>query len=323
MSTINGRVVVKETNAGVPDLLIVVFDAEAVPDEILRQDECGGQPEIWRRMPGDRLGSVLTDERGRFMMDYEVTAREASGKERRPSLVLLVVAPEDPSAGPCPRVLHVSCGSRIQAARAESYLIKLPFELLREAGIDAEEPRLASPRAAARELLSRLKAASVEQGEPSSPKKPFSERYKEQRDLRPQDESRPPPRPPKSLGLTLPVRFTGKASLSAEATLSFKKETGRFHLQLDPEEPAVPLTFTGVSYGAGRDGDPVAGGIGFLVDPAARELRLSLPRSSSSLVAVQSSALFERYREQLRTADAARAVVAAPAGPPSAEDEHA
>ena len=106
-----------------------------------------------REIAGDRLGSVLTDEKGEFTLQYEDAAFQRNDQEVRPDLVLFVLAPEysveitlpNPNEGgeaeqqprtqfvPVPehlRVLHFTLFPRRNAGRMESAAIKLTSEQL-------------------------------------------------------------------------------------------------------------------------------------------------------------------------------------------------
>src|SRR5262249_38073336 len=97
-NTISGRVILKESGAGIPDLLVVLYDKDpgTKSEDALRE----APPPIVGHTAndnGDRIGSVLTGSDGRFKLifeDAEFQIRNA--QERRPDLLIKVLAPEEP-----------------------------------------------------------------------------------------------------------------------------------------------------------------------------------------------------------------------------------
>ena len=130
MNRIGGRVVLRESGVGIPDLLVVIYDLDprTQPEE----------QELNRAVPtaGDRLGSVLTSRDGSFELTYENTEFQIRNEqERRPDLLLSVLAPEEPGVDPASRVLYVSTEVRQNAGLIENYLIRLQAKQLEKAGI--------------------------------------------------------------------------------------------------------------------------------------------------------------------------------------------
>lgn len=80
----------------------------------------------WIDFAGDRLGSVLTDSKGHFALEYSDDLFQLGEKERRPDLVLAVLAP-DHSRGVSvsARLLHYSYVPRSNAGRQENYIIHI------------------------------------------------------------------------------------------------------------------------------------------------------------------------------------------------------
>jgi hypothetical protein len=121
VNTVAGRIIVKESGAGVPDLLVVLFDFDpaAHPEEVIAGAEPFGGPGgssapsiaiVVSTPPGaDRLASVLTDANGRFEITYEDDAfNVGTANERRPDLLLFVLAPEEPGKKFEDRILYTS-----------------------------------------------------------------------------------------------------------------------------------------------------------------------------------------------------------------------
>ncbi len=130
MNTVSGRVVVRETGAGIPNLLVVALDVGAA------STASAGAPKGGPVHPGSRhsrLASVLTGEQGQFQLAYEDPAGGA-----RPRLALLVQAPEEVTAGEHPgggAVLYYSPVPREDAAPAESFIVRLLADQLDRLGI--------------------------------------------------------------------------------------------------------------------------------------------------------------------------------------------
>ena len=143
MNQVTGKVLLKETKVGVPDLLVEVYDFDpgTRPEEILSPGG-GGEPGLTTApvppasAPGDRLGSTLTGAGGQFSLAYEdADFRRRKPDEKRPDLVLVVRAPEDMSAAPdASNVLHVSKDIRQDAGVSEAYVIYVPADRLASAG---------------------------------------------------------------------------------------------------------------------------------------------------------------------------------------------
>src|SRR5688500_11329544 len=100
-NSISGKVILKETGMGVPDLIVIVYDL----DPVTGTD--GGTPSIPRSASAtppsngaDRIGSVLTSEDGSWGLPYSDSEfRLSSPDEKRPDLWIEVQAPEDSDSG--------------------------------------------------------------------------------------------------------------------------------------------------------------------------------------------------------------------------------
>ena len=162
MYRVSGKVLVKETGAGVADLQVVLYDVDAsrpgepgqkvaksAAAELYANQNAANPAVSWQGFPGDRLGSVLTDRQGRFELTFDEAAFQADEPGKRPDLVLLLVAPEDTQQGPkgealpypartAERILHISHDVVANAGRNEEYVIRLGSALLERHSI---EPR--------------------------------------------------------------------------------------------------------------------------------------------------------------------------------------
>src|SRR5206468_12951748 len=91
MKQICGYVLVKETNSGVPNLVVTAYDCEKSIEEIIadHREKNGASLEKL----GKRIGSVLTDQDGKFTL--KSNELEFQGNESRPDLLIVILAPED------------------------------------------------------------------------------------------------------------------------------------------------------------------------------------------------------------------------------------
>jgi hypothetical protein len=133
MNTVSGRVLVRETGVGIGNLLVVVSDADSGASSTTPAPPGGN---------GDRIGSVLTDEKGNFQLTFDTHLFAAGDPEKRPDLVLGVFAPEDSqgltqpaSQPPQQRLLVVSSVPRQDAGEIEAYVLRIPRAQLEHFGI--------------------------------------------------------------------------------------------------------------------------------------------------------------------------------------------
>jgi hypothetical protein len=131
MKSISGYVLVKETGAGISNLVVAAYDAEKA---FQGAGEPGLSAQLFQQL-GKRIGSVLTDLEGRFVLASEEL--EFQGNESRPDLSLVIFAPEDVQGieqpYPLPpenRVLYVSTIPRVDAGAEEAFVIRLLQEQL-------------------------------------------------------------------------------------------------------------------------------------------------------------------------------------------------
>ncbi len=143
---VTGRVVLKETGAGIPDLTVVAYDLDHTEQSRaallarLRSREAVAEHGFWSAIPGDRLGSVLTGRDGSFALAFDRESFATGDEGNGPDLTLFVLAPDDVSAEEDPtgclarppgeRLLYSSCSPIANAGRSEAVLIRLPQALL-------------------------------------------------------------------------------------------------------------------------------------------------------------------------------------------------
>jgi hypothetical protein len=132
MNKVTEKILLHESGIGIPNLIVTVYDVDfdALPKDAF-QSKPAKVVNFWDQLQGDRLGSVLTDGDGAFVLEYD----DEEFKEGRPDLLLFVTAPEGAGLDGCSPMLHVSCGIRQNAGRIESYLIRLNSEELKKAGV--------------------------------------------------------------------------------------------------------------------------------------------------------------------------------------------
>jgi len=309
MNIIYGKVVVKETGKGIEDLLIVVYDLDpkTEPQKVLEICHDEKNFDIWQHISGDRLGSRLTDKNGNFDFQYDDSQFQVKDREWRPDLTLFVVAPEDQSVSPCPKILHVSCGIRHNAGRIEHYIIKLPLQTLREAGILNSGALDVSVDF--KDLAMKMRAQAEERHKKLIAEKPFSQRYKERQEQIskqfPNDQKQE--RPPQSFDLAIPMLFTKGEDISPEATISYDKGSGDFILKTSKDGEEIPLAFKGViSAEELKKNQRELKGFGYIIDTEKKEIYVKLPlRSPNKLIRQESepSALFNWYTEKRRKSE--------------------
>lgn len=140
INAITGKITLKETGAGIPDLLVVLYDL----DPGVRSDESFGtagvapsatQPPA-SPVLGDRIGSVITNQDGSWSLTYEdAEYKTLNPTEKRPDIHLVVLAPEDADSEKPPVVLFSSKELRVNSGRNEFYVIRLTQEQLADAQI--------------------------------------------------------------------------------------------------------------------------------------------------------------------------------------------
>ncbi len=167
MNTISGRIVVKESGAGIPGLLVIVYDMDprTGPEEVIPGADPGltGDPDGASPTGGDRIGSALTADDGSVRFTFEDSEFQIRNPtERRPDLLLMVLAPEEPGRDFRSRIMYSSPSIAQNAGRTEQFLIRLGTDLLRRfeiavpaaGSIQVEPPKNVKERLTAREAWS-------------------------------------------------------------------------------------------------------------------------------------------------------------------------
>ncbi|WP_457584819.1 hypothetical protein [Ensifer canadensis] len=143
MNEITGKITHKESGLGVPDLLVVLYDLDpdTRPEEMALDSTLLSSTAVTTGAAGlsslgDRICSVATGTNGEFGYKFEDSEfKVRSEQEKRPDLLLMVVAPEETGQDPNSRILHFSLAVRQNAGRFETFLIRLSSEQLTKAGI--------------------------------------------------------------------------------------------------------------------------------------------------------------------------------------------
>ena len=137
MNKIIGFVLVKETNVGIPNLVVTIYDSEKEMGDILsdfsnKEEKKNLNSTVKTEKLGRRIGSCLTNKDGKFVLDSKDLQFE--GNESRPDLLLIVFAPEDiqnaddPFPRPLPpekRILYISAVPRTDVGAEEAFIIRL------------------------------------------------------------------------------------------------------------------------------------------------------------------------------------------------------
>jgi len=138
MKKIHGCVLLKETNTGIPNLVVAAFDSELRSP--ITRNESRMLTALAIDQLGKRIGSVLTDSDGKFLLTHEDLKFE--GVESRPDLIIAVFAPEDVKdlknphpLSPEERLLYLSIVPRSDAGAEEAYIIRLLQSQLDKFGI--------------------------------------------------------------------------------------------------------------------------------------------------------------------------------------------
>lgn len=145
MKRITGYVTVRETGIGVPNLVVTVYDSDAIVEFDRSRD---GLFSLLQHA-GKRVSSVLTDQSGKFLL--ETDDLEFQGNESRPNLLVIVFAPEDVgnpnNPFPLPpekRVLFASAIPRMDCGAEEAFFIRLLQVQVDDLEIDTHANRLAT-----------------------------------------------------------------------------------------------------------------------------------------------------------------------------------
>ncbi|MCU0543881.1 MAG: hypothetical protein MUE44_17160 [Oscillatoriaceae cyanobacterium Prado104] len=197
MYKVSGKVLVKETGVGIPNLQVVLYDldirpAQSSPNEPIEIFNFPNQPApfFWQAFPGDRLGSVLTSDRGDFELTFDDEDFAAREQVKRPDLIVFVMAPEDSGAtnsqnlsylpkSPLQRILHYSYDPVVNSGKNEGYIIRIPQELLNRFQISYPNLPIEATTTTVESVTANLDASfKFEQGVQATLRKHLQERLK-------------------------------------------------------------------------------------------------------------------------------------------------
>ena len=140
LNTISGKVVLKESGIGIPDLVVVIYDLDpgtGPEEDFSPPNPATNPPQPTPPLLGDRLGSVRLSADGSFQLTYDdAEYRIQNSTEKRPDLLLLILAPEDADSVSPPTILFSSKLLRQNSGRLESYFIRISSDQLRKVGVN-------------------------------------------------------------------------------------------------------------------------------------------------------------------------------------------
>jgi hypothetical protein len=92
MNKVTGKILLENTATGIPNLLVTVYDIDpnSIPQTAGRTTATNLVAQFWEHIQGDRLGSVLTDTSGAFVLEYEDSDFQVHNGGKRPDLMLFV-----------------------------------------------------------------------------------------------------------------------------------------------------------------------------------------------------------------------------------------
>jgi hypothetical protein len=295
MGQITGKVVLKETGAGIPNLVVAAYD---------------DQQALKAPVKSRRLGSVVTNSRGEFAITYSdsIAAGAAAGQKARAAvkegplnLRLVVTVPEDPTVDPSPPPLYSTPNPRQSAAAIESFVIQLPRALCQRARLQAAGAITDLPQTSAlSDLVTHMQKLGAVA--PKKPQQPFSKRYQARRDAAAKrlDGKKPTIPPIRGFNFAMPLGFTGEQAAQG-VTITNNPATGELLIKNKDDGAPVPLTFGGFHEVKPDDGQKLPASNTFLlIDPGKKELQICLVPSPGLLRATKEkrSGLLDWYRRQ-------------------------
>lgn len=146
--SIRMKVLHKETNKGLVDLLVVLLDLDSFADPengsplaLAASANAGTTVAALSRFLANyssynRLYSGLTDTNGEALATVKPRDfNNDKADEKKPDLVLLVLAPEEPGLDIASRILYLSNDFRVNAGSSEAYIVRLDSALLVKKGL--------------------------------------------------------------------------------------------------------------------------------------------------------------------------------------------
>jgi hypothetical protein len=170
-----GTVIVRESKVGIPNLLVTLYEGNFTTES--RDHENAPGPKDIDLSRWDRLGSVITNDRGTFDITYDIE-KDATKSRHKVDLLLTISSPEENSIGDKENRNIATCIRR-NVASIESFLISVEKRKLDAFGIHVlnETDRvdeMIKRRRAAQEYRDRLESES---------RKVMAERLRKRREL--------------------------------------------------------------------------------------------------------------------------------------------
>lgn len=131
--SVRGLVTDAVTRRGIVGLLVTAYDVRL-------DDPSGGCGRALAALlaTAGRLGSVLTNDDGSFVLEYTKEDIVPLGTKLRPDLLLTLSAPDDDASSSSEKVIWHSDPPRMNAGRTEQFNVALSRETLRKFGLDVE-----------------------------------------------------------------------------------------------------------------------------------------------------------------------------------------
>jgi hypothetical protein len=139
---ITGKVIVKESGLGIPDLVVMIYDFDRVdgfePRNLIKARTGNVSPTFGGL---EKLGSVLTESDGSFSLRFEDTDfNDPQPGNQRPDIFMMILSPDDvintqDPVGKANLLYYNNFPLRENAGRIESFLIRLTKAQLVEGGI--------------------------------------------------------------------------------------------------------------------------------------------------------------------------------------------
>ncbi|MBL7840573.1 MAG: hypothetical protein JNJ75_10565 [Cyclobacteriaceae bacterium] len=137
MYTLTGKIVVRETLKGIPNLIVRALDLD-LPASDLKVNSQAPDLTLDQKLPFDSIGSVLTDRDGSFVLTFDQSDFTATAAEIAPDIMLIIEAPEDVSVDgrqQSSTVLYQSKSIRLKAGKNEAFYIRFAESILKEKGL--------------------------------------------------------------------------------------------------------------------------------------------------------------------------------------------
>jgi hypothetical protein len=133
---IQGRIIVKESGQGIPNLLVAVWHIGSNHSLEEVYNWCESYKSYCEETPfcGYKIASVLTSQNGSFSLSYEDSEFQISDEQQqRPNLFLMVFTPEQTGRATKDSLIYYSTEIRKNSARSEAFFIQVTADQLEAA----------------------------------------------------------------------------------------------------------------------------------------------------------------------------------------------